>query len=94
MRISIDTKDRVKIGGFSRGGYSRLAVETLDHDFSNKYLVPFGILNLTTNKVEFIFTETKATSDFMVDSIEYYWVKNNYQLSNDTLIIAVRELNL
>ncbi|MEG0517183.1 MAG: ISAzo13 family transposase [Cetobacterium sp.] len=87
IRISIDTKDRVKIGDFSRGGYSRLSVEALDHDFSDKYLVPFGILNLTTNKVEFIFTETKATSDFMVDSIESYWVKNNYHTSKDTIII-------
>ncbi|MEG0578126.1 MAG: ISAzo13 family transposase [Bacilli bacterium] len=87
VRISIDTKDKVKIGDFSRGGYSRLSVEALDHDFSDRYLVPFGILNLTTNKVEFIFTESKATSDFMVDSIESYWVKNNYHTSKDTLII-------
>ena len=38
-RLSIDTKDRVKIGPFSRGGKSRMKVEAADHDFGNEYVV-------------------------------------------------------
>ena len=35
VRISIDTKDRVKIGDFSRGGRSRVDVKAGDHDFGD-----------------------------------------------------------
>jgi len=87
VRISIDTKDKVKIGDFSRGGRSRVDVKAGDHDFGSKYLTPFGILDLTSDHVEIIFTETKATADFMVDSIETYWLKSGYQYCKDTLII-------
>ena len=87
VRISIDTKDRVKIGPFSRGGKSRGNVQAADHDFGNYYLIPFGILDVTNDHLELIFTETKATADFMVDCIEAYWVKQNYQTHVDTLII-------
>lgn len=87
VRISIDTKDRVKVGDFSRGGKSRVTVKAGDHDFGSKYLIPFGILDLTNDNLELIFTETKATADFMIDSIEAYWLKNNYHYYKDTLII-------
>lgn len=87
VRISIDTKDRVKVGDFSRGGRSRIAIKAGDHDFGNDYLTPFGILDLTNDSLELIFTQTKATSDFMVDSIEAYWLKSGYWYSKDTLII-------
>lgn len=87
VRISIDTKDRVKVGDFSRGGKSRVAIKSGDHDFGNDYLTPFGILDLTKDNLELIFTQTKATADFMVDCIEAYWVKSGYWYSKDTLII-------
>lgn len=87
VRISIDTKDRVKVGDFSRGGRSRIAIKAGDHDFGGEYLTPFGILDLTKDSLELIFTETKATSDFMVDCIEAYWLKSGYWYSKDTLII-------
>ena len=86
-RISIDTKDRVKIGNFSRGGRSRLNVKAGDHDFGSEYLTPFGILDLNNANLELIFTETKATADFMIDCIEAYWIKSGYQFCKDTLII-------
>lgn len=87
VRISIDTKDRVKIGPFSRGGKNRVLVKARDHDFGTDYLTPFGILDLSNDQVDFTFTETKATADFMVDCIEAYWLKNQYHLYKDTLII-------
>ena len=42
LRLSIDTKDRVKIGEFSRGGSSRVIVKAGDHDFGGDYLHPLG----------------------------------------------------
>jgi hypothetical protein len=87
VRISIDTKDRVKIGAFSRGGFSRINIKAGDHDFGNDYLTPFGILDVTIDKLEYVFTQTKITADFMVDAIENYWLESGYQYSKDTLII-------
>ncbi|MCJ7843104.1 hypothetical protein MUB24_19935 [Lederbergia sp. NSJ-179] len=87
VRLSIDTKDRVKIGPFSRGGKSRSNVQAADHDFGNDYLTPFGILEVMNDHLELIFTETKATADFIVDCIEAYWIKQNFQNNVDTVII-------
>lgn len=87
LRLSIDTKDRVKIGEFSRGGSSRVIVKAGDHDFGGDYLTPFGILDLTNDQVELIFTNSKVTSDFMVDSIETYWLKRGHLNGKDTLLL-------
>jgi len=87
VRISIDTKDRVKVGHFSRGGKTRVNTKAGDHDFGSNYLTPFGILDINSANLELIFTQTKVTADFMVDSIEYYWLKSGYQFCKDTLII-------
>ena len=44
IRLSIDTKATIKVGPFSRGGYSRNEVKACDHDFEPKTTVkPFGI---------------------------------------------------
>jgi len=87
VRISIDTKDRVKIGRFSRGGKSRFVINALDHDFGSEYLTPFGILDLTNDHLELTFTKSKVTADFIVDSIESYWVRSGYYRVKNTLII-------
>ena len=87
LRLSIDTKDRVKVGDFSRGGSSRVIVKAGDHDFGGDYLTPFGILDLTHDQVELIFTNSKVTSDFMVDSIETYWLKSGHLNGKDTLLL-------
>ena len=87
LRLSIDTKDRVKVGNFSRGGRSRVTVKAGDHDFGGDYVTPFGILDLTHDHVELIVTNSKVTADFMVDSIETYWLKNGYGDGKDTLIL-------
>lgn len=87
VMISIDTKDRVKIGNFSRNGKCRYMVEAADHDFGGEFITPFGILDLTDNIVELKFTESKATADFMVDSIQDFWTKKRYQESKKRLVI-------
>ncbi len=44
IRISIDTKVTVKVGDYSRGGYSRQGVKAADHDFGPEMVLkPFGI---------------------------------------------------
>lgn len=87
VMISIDTKDRVKIGNFSRNGKCRYAVEAADHDFAGEFITPFGILDLTDNSVELKFTESKATADFMVDAIEDFWTKKRYKENKERLVI-------
>lgn len=37
LRLSMDAKDRVKIGDFSRGGSSYANVTANDHDFGGEY---------------------------------------------------------
>ena len=51
--ISIDTKDKVMIGPYSRNGKSRILVEASDHELTNDCLTPFGILDLKTNQSYF-----------------------------------------
>lgn len=81
-------------------GFSRIDVKAGYHNFETDFITPFGILDVTADKLEYIFTQTKVTADFMVDSIERYWLENYYQYSKDTIItimvmkITVIELNL
>lgn len=71
LRISLDTKATVKIGPFSRGGYSRQGEEACDHDFEPELtLTPFGILLPQTGDNHLWFSKGKVTADFMVDRIE------------------------
>ncbi len=52
LRISIDTKAKVKIGNLSRGGYSRLkeTPKADDHDHKlDATLVPFGVYEINTD---------------------------------------------
>jgi hypothetical protein len=86
-RISIDAKDRVKIGVFSRGGKSRTTKKTLDHDFGKYYITPFGILDVKNQNVDIILTKSKLTADFIADQIERYWFENYSGTEIDTLLI-------
>ena len=71
LRISLDTKATVKIGPFSRGGYSRQGEEACDHDFQPETtLTPFGILLPQTGETHLWFSQSKVTADFMVDRLE------------------------
>lgn len=89
VRLSFDTKDRVKIGDFSRGGASRVGVKAADHDFSKTFVTPFGILDVKADEIALSFSKTKVTADFMVDAIEQYWISSGYAASKekDTLLL-------
>ena len=74
IRISIDTKANVKVGPFSRGGYSRQEIKASDHDFQpDTILKPFGIFLPAYNESYLYFTDSHATADFMVDCLEDLW---------------------
>lgn len=83
MRISLDTKAKVKVGDFSRAGEARAAeaVEALDHDMApDAVLVPFGILELNRGTVPihqpwFLFGHSKEASDFLVDGLDRWWME-------------------
>ena len=70
--ISIDTKDKVLIGPYSRHGKSRVLVQACDHELTNNCMIPFGILDLKSNKPYFYNFKTKPTSNAIVDCIDDY----------------------
>lgn len=76
LRISIDTKAKLSVGEFSRGGKSRgqEATQAWDHDMRAKEkLVPFGILEVLSGQLTIIFGTSHETSDFIVDCLQQWW---------------------
>jgi hypothetical protein len=81
LRISLDTKAKVKVGNFSRGGSSRgpVAVKANDHDMGpTAVLVPLGILELSRgaqaiDRPFLIFGHSRETADFIADGLELWW---------------------
>lgn len=86
-RLSIDAKDRVKIGEFSRGGRSRVSRKASDHDFGDEYFTPFGIMDVKADTVDICLVESKVTADFIADQLEEYWYKHNLSEINNILLL-------
>ena len=89
VRLSIDTKDRVKVGLFSRGGTSRVDVKAYDHDFGDQYVTPFGIMDVKKKTTNIYLSESSVTADFMVDSLESYWIAKGYSNSGKKLVLNI-----
>lgn len=90
LRISIDTKAKVKIGNLSRGGASRTleAPITDDHDHHwDAVLTPFGIQELNTDDLFFIFGNSKETSNFIGDALELWWNKRSFDSKDYDLLM-------
>ena len=80
LRLSIDSKAKVKIGNLSRGGKARAleAKKADDHDDHwEAVLVPFGILDVGNDQLAIYFGQSSETSDFIVDCLEAWW--DDYQ---------------
>jgi hypothetical protein len=76
LRISLDTKAKVKLGEFSRGGVARgqAAVRAADHDMHPEaVLAPAGILEVEANQLNVVFGTSRDTSDFVADCLELWW---------------------
>ena len=76
LRISIDSKAKVKIGEFSRRGRARgrKNKKALDHDMKPlAQLIPFGILEIESAQLFLTFGTSRETSDFIVDCLQAWW---------------------
>jgi len=79
--VSLDTKAKVKIGAFSRGGRARGAepLAAVDHDMAPAaVLVPFGVLELNRGPVPIhqpwlLFGHSRDASDFIADGLDRWW---------------------
>ena len=88
LRISLDTKATVKIGPFSRGGYSRQGEKACDHDFEpESKLTPFGILLPQTGENHLWFSPSKITADFIADRLEEMVPRWKQRFDFHTLVI-------
>jgi hypothetical protein len=75
LRISMDAKATVLIGPFSRHGKTRIIVKAMDHDFEpDEKLTPYGIFLPRFNELYLYFTNSQATSDFIVDCLHDFWL--------------------
>ena len=72
----LDAKAKIKVGPFSRGGYSRQHKEGIDHDFDPDVILGlFGFFLPEYDDTHFFFSKSKITADFIVDTLEILWVK-------------------
>ena len=71
LRISLDTKAKVKIGPFSRGGKNRQGEHACDHDFKPETtLTPFGVLLPQSGHSHVWFSQSRVTADFIADRLD------------------------
>ena len=85
--ISIDTKDKVLLGPFSRNGKNRIQIEAVDHELTNNCLIPFGILDLKKNTPYFFNYTSKPTSLDLVECIEEFYVEQYLNSDINKLMI-------
>lgn len=84
----MDCKAAIKVGPFSRGGYSRRKTEAYDHDFAPyNVLKLFGIFLPAHGESFLYFTESNATADFMSDMLENLWDELRERFNPHTLTI-------
>jgi hypothetical protein len=82
LRLSIDTKAKINLSEFSRGGKLRCfePVKALDHDMGTcDTLIPFGILEVKQKQWNVVYGNSLETSDFIVDSLSYWWRYNKHR---------------
>lgn len=78
LRISLDTKAKVKIGEFSRRGSARgaQAVRAADHDMHpDAVLAPAGVLEVDQAQLTVVFGTSRDTADFVADCLELWWTQ-------------------
>ena len=86
--ISIDDKNRKKIGNISDNGHSWFERNALDHDTNfDCSVVSFGILDLKTNEPFIYCTKGSSTAEFKVDCIEDYLLYKKEKSNIKRLVI-------
>ena len=91
LRLSLDAKATVMLADFSRGGCSRVTVKALDHDFAGQTttkVTPYGIYLPQTDELFLYLTQSKVTSDFIVDCLVDFWLHQGHRFPHvDTLLL-------
>jgi hypothetical protein len=83
LKLSIDVKDKVKVGELSRKGYHRNKTEVCALDKDQHWdatLVPLGILEIESAKTTVVFGNSHETSDFIVDGLEKWYENEKFNL--------------
>jgi hypothetical protein len=76
LRMSVDAKGTVLLALLSRGGFNRLAVKALDHDFRpDENVTPIGVFLPQNNELYIFLVTGPVTSDALVDCIRDVWLK-------------------
>lgn len=75
LRLSVDAKASIPLGLFSRGGYSRLTIKALDHDFvPDEKITPVGVFLPSFNELYLFLSTSPVTADLIVDCIHHTWL--------------------
>lgn len=75
LRLSLDAKATVLLGLLSRGGYNRVKVKALDHDFRPEQTVtPVGIFLPQYNETYIFLITSPVTSDVLADCLREVWL--------------------
>jgi hypothetical protein len=89
LRLSVDAKGTILLALLSRGGFNRLEVKALDHDFRPEQKVtPVGVFLPQYNELYIFLVTGFVTSDAIVDCIQNVWtmIANRFPLVQ-TLVI-------
>ena len=84
----MDAKATVKVGPFSRGGRSRVAVQAADHDFRPTATVtPVGLLLPEYDELFLSVVTSKVTGDCLVDQLEQWWATVRERFAHITTLV-------
>jgi transposase len=84
----MDAKASVKVGPFSRGGRSRVAVQAADHDFRPTATVtPVGLLLPEYDELFLSVVTSKVTSDCLADQLEQWWATVRARFAHITTLV-------
>lgn len=90
LRISVDTKAKLNIGFFSRGGKARgqKAKKAADHDTNPvTKLVPCGILEVVAGLFHVFFNDSLETTDLIMDMLLQWWQANQSRLLHIQVLV-------
>lgn len=95
--VSIDTKKKESLGNLYREGtcYSTGVIEVYDHDFpylADGSVIPYTIYDLKNNSAFVNIGTSKDTSEFVCDSIKFWWTNiGRFQYPNATSILVLAD---
>ena len=74
LRLSVDAKGTVLLALLSRGGFSRVEVKALDHDYRpDEKITPVGVFLPQYNELYIFLVSGSVTSDTIADCIHSVW---------------------